>query len=91
MSRHIRAVVRKTWFNKVQFRARLLLWGVLPGASAYRLVSAPDATAHPAVGANEFIYDQAPFPQCHASTIVEMRDGTLLTAFFDRQDLEGVG
>lgn len=29
-----------------------------------------------------FIYDQAPFPQCHASTIVETADGTLVTAFF---------
>lgn len=31
---------------------------------------------------SEFIYEQAPFPQCHASTIVETAAGTLVTAFF---------
>ena len=31
---------------------------------------------------HEFIYEQATFPQCHASTIVETTAGTLLTAFF---------
>lgn len=30
----------------------------------------------------EFIYEQASFPQCHASTIVETTAGTLITAFF---------
>jgi len=30
----------------------------------------------------DFIYDEAPFPQCHASTIVETSGGSLLTAFF---------
>jgi predicted neuraminidase len=31
---------------------------------------------------NEFIYEKAPFPSCHASTIVESHDGTLVTAWF---------
>ena len=30
----------------------------------------------------EFIYDKAPFPSCHAGTIVETTDGTLVTAWF---------
>ncbi len=34
------------------------------------------------VVASEFLYDRAPFPSCHASTIVEAADGTLVAAFF---------
>jgi predicted neuraminidase len=35
----------------------------------------------PAVVAAEFIYDEAPFPQCHASTIAQTADG-LVAAWF---------
>lgn len=31
---------------------------------------------------SEFIFNDAPFPQCHASTIVELPDGDLLAAWF---------
>ncbi|MEQ8241078.1 MAG: sialidase family protein [Cyclobacteriaceae bacterium] len=31
---------------------------------------------------DEFVYDTASFPQCHASTIEETTDGTIITAFF---------
>ena len=31
---------------------------------------------------DEFVYDSASFPSCHASTIAETSDGTLVTAFF---------
>ncbi len=34
------------------------------------------------VVASEFLYDHAPFPSCHASTIVEAADGTLVASFF---------
>ena len=30
----------------------------------------------------EFIFDRAPFPSCHASTLVELRDGDRLAAWF---------
>jgi len=31
---------------------------------------------------NEFLYEKAEFPQCHAATIVETTNGDLVTAFF---------
>jgi predicted neuraminidase len=46
---------------------------VLPGRAA-----TSDAT----VRTSEFIYEQASFPQCHASTVVETTAGTLIAAFF---------
>ncbi len=39
------------------------------------------AAADPAVVASEFIFDHAPHPQCHASTLVETRNG-LVSAWF---------
>lgn len=32
--------------------------------------------------AGEFVFDRAPFPSCHASTLVELRDGDRLAAWF---------
>lgn len=41
------------------------------------------ALAQPAgVLKSEFIYETAPFPSCHASTIAETKKGTLVTAWF---------
>jgi len=31
---------------------------------------------------SEFVYEEAPFPSCHASTIEQASDGTLVTAWF---------
>ena len=37
---------------------------------------------HPAVLTREFLYETAPFPSCHASTIVEPTDGGWVAAWF---------
>lgn len=42
----------------------------------------PRPDPHPAVRSAGFLYEQAPFPQCHASTIVQTSAGSLLAAFF---------
>ena len=40
------------------------------------------ADPSPAIVASEFIYDEAPTPSCHASTLVETTAGTLIGAWF---------
>lgn len=40
-----------------------------------------DLRDQPGIVSAEFLYDEAPFPSCHASTIAETEDG-LVTAFF---------
>ncbi|MBL0159110.1 MAG: exo-alpha-sialidase [Bryobacterales bacterium] len=35
---------------------------------------------------SEFIYEKAPFPSCHASTIVELKNGELMAAWFGGTD-----
>lgn len=35
-----------------------------------------------AVVASEFVFDQVPFPSCHASTVVQASDGTIVIAWF---------
>lgn len=40
------------------------------------------ASAAPTELAREFLYETAPFPQCHASTIAETSAGTLVASFF---------
>lgn len=42
-------------------------------------MAAPD---HPAVKSFEYIYTDAPYPQSHASTIVQTGDGTIAAAWF---------
>ena len=39
----------------------------------------------PGIIKSEFIYDTAPFPECHASTIAEAKDG-LVAAWFGGSD-----
>lgn len=44
--------------------------------------TAPAASPQPGVVLAEFIYEKAPFPACHASTIVETPGGGLVAAWF---------
>lgn len=50
------------------------------------MLAAPLAWAGMLRGANEalseFVFDSAPFPSCHASTVVELPNGDLLSAWF---------
>lgn len=51
----------------------------MPFADALRLTG--EAT-HPAIVSVDFTYDKTSYPQCHASTLVEAADGTLIGAWF---------
>ncbi|MEP7342762.1 MAG: exo-alpha-sialidase, partial [Acidobacteriota bacterium] len=44
-------------------------------------LSASAQTAAPGIVKTEFIYETAPYPECHASTIAESK-GTLVAAWF---------
>jgi predicted neuraminidase len=55
------------------------LCGSWDGAATPPAVQADNTGA---VAAGEFIFTSAPFPACHASTIVELKDGDLLAAWF---------
>lgn len=50
----------------------------LAGISLHGAVS----NAPPGLVSAEFIYEVAPFPQCHASTIAQATDGSLVAAWF---------
>ena len=39
-------------------------------------------TVSPAITKDEFLYEQASFPQCHAATIVETKKGDLVATYF---------
>lgn len=45
-------------------------------------LAAACAAGHPAILRSEFIYKAAPYPECHASTIVETAPGKLAAAWF---------
>jgi predicted neuraminidase len=55
--------------------------GILLAAIGFGVLLAPLAIAETALVKSELIFEQAPFPQCHASTIVETRRG-LVAAWF---------
>ena len=65
-------------------RAEAVVWQKLGNAghelTSWKWLDAPPPSA--AVLKTEFIYETAPFPSCHASTIVETTSGGLVTAWF---------
>jgi predicted neuraminidase len=50
------------------------------------LVAPATRAAEPGFVNSEFLYESAPFPSCHASTIVETSGGKLVAAFFGGTD-----
>ncbi|MBI1313606.1 sialidase [bacterium] len=59
----------------------LSLTAAVLAGSFTSLQAADDLTKQPGYVLGEFIYEDAPFPQCHASTIEETKDG-LVAAWF---------
>ncbi|MEQ1850553.1 MAG: exo-alpha-sialidase [Chthoniobacteraceae bacterium] len=69
--------------NGKERRADAVVWRKLDGQHALSLWKWLDgAPAKPGLIKSEFIYETAPFPSCHASTIVETSAGGLVTAWF---------
>ncbi len=62
-------------------QATAVVWHKL-GNAGHELTSWKWLDAVPAVLKSEFLYETAPFPSCHASTIVEPTGGGLVTAWF---------
>ena len=62
--------------------AAALAFAALGAAPAQAQVPPAEAAAGQAVLTREFVYTDAPYPQCHASTIVETRAGTIAAAWF---------
>lgn len=62
-------------------QATAVVWHKL-GNAGHELTSWNWLDAVPALLKSEFIYETAPFPSCHASTIAEPTGGGLVTAWF---------
>src|ERR1700733_7068581 len=60
---------------------RAVIAALLMSFSAMGFATGPKLRAD----VDEFIFEKAPFEQCHASTIVELADGDLLAAWFGGQ------
>ena len=64
---------------KTQFTIALFTAGLMLCSQVLTLAQSPTPAS---VLKSEFIYETAPFPSCHASTIAETTKGTLVTAWF---------
>lgn len=55
-------------------------------AVTFAMAGTGHAAGHPAVILEEFVYEEAPFPSCHASTLVETEPGAILAAWFGGEE-----
>ena len=51
------------------------------GSGTYHYTG-PLSSCHPAIVENQFLYEEAPFPECHSASIVELKNGDLLATYF---------
>lgn len=58
------------------------IWARLAAAAIGAAAATPFAAMQRGLLTSEFIYETAPFPSCHASTIVQTRTGGLVAAWF---------
>ena len=63
-------------------RFRLLTAVALLGSTVSWPLGAARQAAQPAIVSTDFIYERGPYPQVHASTLVETTSGQLLAAWF---------
>lgn len=84
--------IRKTEYNIMKTRLQNLLALASPVAlplmfvmSAPVVLAGPSLEEQPGILKSEFIYETAPFPSCHASTIAETKSG-LIAAWFGGTD-----
>ena len=61
---------------------RYLLFSLLILVSFSCKSPTANETSNSAILLSEFVYEEAPFPSCHASTIEESNQGTLMAAWF---------
>jgi predicted neuraminidase len=82
LPRHLQAITIPPFINKETNAAMDILRSVSCGSLilALTLLTTAQAIA-PGMIKSEFIYETAPFPECHASTIAESK-GTLMVAWF---------
>jgi predicted neuraminidase len=69
----------KQWITRDCWRLAMVVVGM--GVMTTQGRAANPAT-HPSYVSGEFIYEKAPYPQCHASTIAETSPGKLVAAWF---------
>jgi predicted neuraminidase len=60
----------------------ILIANTLPWLAILAIANSPLHAAQPGLLKSEFIFQSAPFPACHASTIAETRPGQLVAAWF---------
>lgn len=69
--------IHNRMFSRIGVRAIIMIAALFTGTSLH---GAEPGTA--GVVKTEFIYDKAPYPSCHAATIVETAPGKLVAAWF---------